>query len=119
MNRLINQEITEKKLKSRYEALIKKTPSEAEVHARHILVASDGEARELIRILKAGQNFDEVAKKHSRDSTASRGGDLGFFRAKDMVKPFSDAAFAMKPGEISEVPVKTEFGWHIIKIENI
>ena len=118
LNRLVSQTVTEKKLKARYEELAKNTPSQEEVWARHVLVSTEKEAREVMILLRGGQPFEEVAKTHSKDPAASKGGDLGYFRAGDMVKPFSDAAFSMKPGEISTTPVKTEFGWHIIKVEN-
>ena len=77
-----------------------------------------GKAREVMKMLRGGQPFEDVAKKHSTDRSASRGGDLGFFRSGDMVKPFSDVAFSLKSGETSAAPVKTEFGWHVIKVED-
>ena len=118
LNRLVSQSITDSKLKARYEELVKNTPSHEEVRARHILVSTEQEAKEVLRFLDGGQPFEEVAKTHSKDPAASRGGDLGYFRSSDMVKQFSAAAFAMKPGETSASPVKTEFGWHVIKVED-
>jgi peptidyl-prolyl cis-trans isomerase C len=70
----------------------------------------------VIADLKAGGDFDAIAKERSSDHGA-QGGDLGFFKKGDMVAEFAEAAFAMKPGEISEKPVKTQFGWHVIKVE--
>ena len=118
LNRLVKQSITEEKLKARYDELAKKTPSLPEVRARHILVSNENEAKEVVKMIKGGQPFAEVAKVHSKDPAAPQGGDLGYFRQSDMVKPFADRAFAMKPGEMTETAVKTEFGWHIIKVED-
>jgi peptidyl-prolyl cis-trans isomerase C len=69
-------------------------------------------------MIKGGQPFEAVAKVHSKDPAGPQGGDLGYFRQSDMVKPFADKAFAMKVGEMTETPEKTEFGWHVIKIED-
>src|SRR3546814_569844 len=74
-------------------------------------------AEEVIKLLKAGNDFAEVAKKHSIGPSAPQGGDLGYFVRGEMVKPFADAAFALKKGQISK-PVKTKFGWHVIKLED-
>jgi peptidyl-prolyl cis-trans isomerase C len=88
---------------------------EEEIHARHILVATEAEAKEVQERLKKGEDFATVAKEKSKDPSAE-GGDLGFFGRGQMLKPFEDAAFQLKEGEISN-PVQTQFGWHIIKIE--
>ena len=118
MNRLISQSITEEGLQERYAELVKNTPSQEEVLARHILVDTESGAEEIIKIIKGGQSFEEVAKAHSKDPAGAQGGDLGYFRRGDMVKPFSDAAFSMQAGAMTENPVKTEFGWHVIKVED-
>ena len=86
-----------------------------EVHARHILVATEKEAKEIIERLKKGEDFATVAKEKSKDPSAE-GGDLGWFGRGQMLKPFEDAAFALEVGQISE-PVHTQFGWHVIKVE--
>jgi peptidyl-prolyl cis-trans isomerase C len=109
--------ITEKAIKARYDATIAGKPGEDEVHARHILVASEDEAKKIIGELKAGGDFAKLAKDHSTDSGAAQGGDLGFFKKGDMVPEFSAAAFALKPGEYTQTPVHTQYGWHIIKVE--
>ena len=88
---------------------------EEEIHARHILVATEAEAKEIQERLKKGEDFATVAKEKSKDPSAE-GGDLGFFGRGQMLKPFEDAAFQLKEGEISN-PVQTQFGWHIIKVE--
>jgi peptidyl-prolyl cis-trans isomerase C len=118
LNRLVQQSITEEKLQARYDEMAKKTPSRLEVRARHILVSTEDEGKEVIKMIKGGQPFEAVAKVHSKDPAGPQGGDLGYFRQSDMVKPFADTAFAMKVGEMTETPVKTEFGWHVIKIED-
>jgi peptidyl-prolyl cis-trans isomerase C len=89
----------------------------AQVHARHILVGEQKEAARLLAQLKSGTaDFADLARKHSTCPSAERGGDLGFFTRDRMDKPFADAAFALQPGELSEV-IKTRFGYHIIKVE--
>jgi len=118
LNRLVQQSITEERLQARYDEMAKKTPSRLEVRARHILVSTEDEGKEVIKMIKGGQPFEAVAKVHSKDPAGPQGGDLGYFRQSDMVKPFADKAFAMKVGEMTETPVKTEFGWHVIKIED-
>ncbi len=93
------------------------------VHARHILVKTEAEAKKIIDELKKTPKsklkakFEELAKKHSTGPSAARGGDLGTFGRKQMVKPFSDAAFALKAGEFTKEPVKTQFGYHVIYVE--
>ena len=86
-----------------------------EVHARHILVPSEDEAKAALARVKGGEDFAKVADELSKD-TGSKGGDLGFFTKDKMVAEFADAAFKVAPGSISD-PVKTQFGWHIIKVE--
>src|SRR5207237_5478747 len=84
--------------------------------ARHILVETEDEAKAVLEELKKGSEFAELAKKKSKDPGASDGGDLGFFTKDQMVPEFSTVAFALEPGKISD-PVKSQFGWHIIKVE--
>lgn len=109
--------------RTKYKAEPKRFETPAQTHARHILVRGSGpeakaKAGQLVADLKAGADFAALAKEHSADpGSAAKGGDLGFFAAGRMVKPFDDALAALKsPGEIS-APVETEFGWHIIKLE--
>ena len=92
-------------------------PSSAEqVHARHILVDSEDKAKELVAKLKAGGNFDELAKAESLDTgSKEQGGDLGWFPRGSMAEEFENAAFQLAPNQISD-PVKTTFGWHIIQV---
>ncbi len=107
--------VSEADAKKIYDEKISKMKPEVEVHARHILVDTKAEAEEIIKRLKNGEDFATLANEKSKDTNAE-GGDLGFFTRGQMLKPFEDAAFALEPGQISE-PVKTQFGWHVIKVE--
>jgi peptidyl-prolyl cis-trans isomerase C len=89
-----------------------------EYHARHILVSSKEQAEALIKKLKGGAKFEDVAKAESSDNSKTNGGDLGWFTLTHMVKPFGDALKTLKKGEITPEPVQTQFGWHIIKLED-
>ena len=107
---------TEEALKKVYEEAAKQITGEAEVHARHILVETEAEAKAVVEELKKGADFADLAKKKSKDPGASDGGDLGFFTKEQMVPEFSAVAFTLEPGKISD-PVKSQFGWHVIKVE--
>jgi peptidyl-prolyl cis-trans isomerase C len=107
---------TDENMKKVYEDAAKQISGEQEVHARHILVETEDQAKKIEGDLKKGADFAELAKKESKDPGASDGGDLGFFTKDQMVPEFSTVAFALEPGKISD-PVKTQFGWHIIKVE--
>jgi peptidyl-prolyl cis-trans isomerase C len=107
---------TDDALKKAYEEGSKQISDEQEIHARHILVETEDEAKAIEDELKRGADFAELAKTKSKDPGASNGGDLGFFTKDKMVPEFSTAAFALEPGKISD-PVKSKFGWHIIKVE--
>jgi peptidyl-prolyl cis-trans isomerase C len=111
----IRNAVSEEAAKKIYDEKIGSLKPEQEVHARHILVATEAEAKEVAERLKKGEDFATVAKEKSKDTNAE-GGDLGFFARGQMLKPFEDAAFALDVGKISE-PVQTQFGWHIIKVE--
>ncbi len=100
-----------------YDEAVKQMPSEEEVHARHILVASEDEAKAIEDQLKKGADFAALAKEKSKDPGAADGGDLGYFTKDQMVPEFANAAFALEKGQISD-PVHTQFGWHIIKVED-
>ena len=99
-----------------YDDAVKQIAAEPEVHARHILVETEDEAKQVVEELKKGADFAELAKKKSKDPGASDGGDLGFFTKDQMVPEFSAAAFSLEPGKVSD-PVKSQFGWHVIKVE--
>jgi peptidyl-prolyl cis-trans isomerase C len=107
---------TDDAMKKVYEEASKQIAGEQEVHARHILVETEDDAKAVKAELDKGADFAELAKKKSKDPGASDGGDLGFFTKEQMVPEFSAVAFALEPGKISD-PVKSQFGWHIIKVE--
>src|SRR5215475_40028 len=107
---------TDEAMKKVYEEASKQITGEQEVHARHILVETEDEAKAIKAELDKGADFAELAKKKSKDPGASDGGDLGFFTKEQMVPEFSEVAFKLEPGKISD-PVKSQFGWHIIKVE--
>jgi len=107
---------TDEAMKKVYDEAAKQIAGEQEVHARHILVETEDEAKAIEAELKKGADFAELAKTKSKDPGAADGGDLGFFTKDQMVPEFSVVAFALEPGKISD-PVKSQFGWHIIKVE--
>jgi peptidyl-prolyl cis-trans isomerase C len=111
----VREAVTDAEAKKIYDEKIAGLKPEEEIHARHILVASKEEAEAVAERLKKGEDFATVAKEVSKDPSAADG-DLGFFTRGQMLKPFEDAAFALKVDEISE-PVQTQFGWHIIEVE--
>jgi len=115
----VEADITEAQVKARYDELIKTVQPQEQVHARHILVDSEDAAKAVLADLKSGVSFEDEAKAKSKDpSGKTNGGDLGFITQNETVKEFSDAAFALKPGEMTTTPVKTQFGYHIIKVED-
>jgi peptidyl-prolyl cis-trans isomerase C len=100
-----------------YDETVKSIPSEQEVRARHILVENEDEAKTVAGRVKGGEDFAKVAGEVSKDpGSKTDGGDLGFFTKDRMVEPFAEAAFKLEPGQISD-PVKSQFGWHVIKVE--
>jgi peptidyl-prolyl cis-trans isomerase C len=113
----IRPQVTEEEIKAAYDQESAKVSQTERVRARHILLASEKEAADIAARLKAGEKFPALAKKYSLDGSKDYGGDLGYFTAPEMVAEFSKAAFALKVGETS-APVKTDFGWHIIKVED-
>ncbi len=110
--------ITEEAVKKAYDKQAAKVKPEPRARARHILVGTEGEAKEVAAQLAKGANFEELAKKYSTDGSKDYGGDLGYFTAAEMVPEFSKAVFTLKRGEISK-PVKTDYGWHVIKLEDL
>jgi peptidyl-prolyl cis-trans isomerase C len=118
INRVVRKTVTDQALAKRYEKFKAEAPTGEEVRARHILVDSEAKAKEVLVELKKGGDFAALAKAKSIDPGAQAGGDLGYFRVEEMVPEFAEAAFKMKPGQISDAPVKTQFGWHVIKVED-
>lgn len=109
---------TEAEAKAEYDK-VKATQSGTEYRARHILVEKEDEAKKLIAEIKAGAKFEELAKKHSKDpGSGENGGDLDFAKPDAYVPEFGQAMAALKKGEMTQEPVKSQFGWHIIKLED-
>ncbi len=109
--------VTEEEIRKVYDDEAKKVTETERVRARHILVATEKEANSIAAKLAEGGKFEDLAKQYSLDGSKDYGGDLGYFTAPEMVPEFSKAAFALEKGKISK-PVKTDFGWHIIKVED-
>ena len=110
--------VTDQAMKKVYEDAVKQMSSDQEVRARHILVPTEDEAKKILADLKKGGNFEAIAKEKSKDpGAAAQGGDLGYFTKDQMVPEFSEVAFKLEKGQLSD-PVKSQFGWHIIKVED-
>lgn len=118
IERAVEARITDEALKAKYDDHVKANPPATEFHARHILVETEEEARKVIGELDGGADFVELAKERSTGPSGPRGGDLGYFRGEQMVPEFSAAAQALEPGKYSSDPVQTQFGWHVIKLED-
>ena len=88
-----------------------------EYKVRHILVEKEDQATKILADLKKGAKFEDLAKRESMDGSKDQGGDLSWFTPDRMVKPFSDAVVSLKPGEFTHTPVQTQYGWHVIKLE--
>jgi peptidyl-prolyl cis-trans isomerase C len=109
-----SNEPADQELHAAYDAATDKT----EYHAAHILVPTKEKAEQLIKKIKAGAKFEDVAKAESTDNSKTSGGDLGWFTTARMVKPFGDAVKGLKKGEMTSEPVQTQYGWHIIKLDD-
>ncbi len=116
LTKVVMPTVTDQALHARYQAEIAGKPGQVEVHAKHILVDSEDQAKDIIAQLNKGADFATLAKKYSKDPGAADGGDLGFFKKDEMVPAFADAAFALKPGQFTQTPVHTQFGWHVILV---
>jgi peptidyl-prolyl cis-trans isomerase C len=114
---LKTQEPTDAELKAEYDSDVSQM-DKTEYHARHILVPTKEKAEALIKKIKGGAKFEDVAKAESTDNSKTNGGDLGWFTTNHMVKPFGDAVKNLKKGEMTQEPVQTQYGWHIIKLED-
>lgn len=111
--------VTDQEVRARYDKEIAAQPPVNEVHARHILVKTKEEAEAIIKQLDGGVDFQKLANEHTTDpSGKSNGGDLGYFGPGQMVPEFEKAAMALEPGSYTKVPVQTQFGWHVIKVED-
>ncbi len=110
--------VTEESMRQVYDHALKQMTGEEEVRARHILVATEDEAKSILADLKKGGDFEAIAKEKSNDpGAAAQGGDLGYFAKDQMVPEFAEVAFKLQKGQLSD-PVKSQFGWHIIRVED-
>ena len=110
--------VTDEAMKKVYAEATKQMGEEKEVHARHILVEKEDEAKAILADLKKGGDFVAIAKEKSKDpGSKETGGDLGYFTKDQMVPEFADAAFKLDKGQLSD-PIKTQFGWHVLKVED-
>ena len=110
--------VTEEEVKAAYDRYVADQDSRDEISARHILVAEEQEAIDLIEKLKGGADFAALAQEFSTGPSGPKGGDLGYFGRGQMVPDFEAAAFALEIGTFSAKPVQTQFGWHVIKLED-
>ncbi|QEL55669.1 peptidylprolyl isomerase [Chromobacterium paludis] len=112
--------ISDADLKAEYDKLVASVPETKQYHARHILVKTEAEAKSIIDALKKGKSFDKLAKEKSMDpGSKGNGGDLGWQEAGTFVAPFSEAMTKLAKGEVTAKPVKTEYGWHVIKLDDM
>ena len=120
LTRRISAAATEEAIQARFRKFVAENPAETEVSARHILVASEQKAKEILATLSKGGDFAKLAAENSIDpSGKDNGGDLGFFKKGDMVPEFSEMAFSLKEGQTAERPVKSQFGWHVIRVDKV
>lgn len=122
MEVLLDQEakaaVTDAAMKKVYDEAAKQMGEEKEVHARHILVEKEDEAKAILADLKKGKDFAAIAKEKSKDpGSKDNGGDLGYFTKDQMVPEFAEVAFKLQKGQLSD-PVKTQFGWHVLRVED-
>jgi peptidyl-prolyl cis-trans isomerase C len=117
LQRAIDAQVTDEALEAAYQEFLTENPPQRQLTARHILVETAEQAQEVIAALDGGADFAELAKERSTGPSGANGGELPPFKAGEMVPAFSDAAFAMEVGTYSKEPVKTQFGFHVIKVE--
>ncbi len=117
LEKRIDELATPEKLKELYLEEIKNVERQDEIHARHILVRTEKEAKDVLIQLKAGADFQMLANTKSLDTESAAGGDLGYFKKNMMIPEFSEAVFALKKGQLSQ-PIKTPFGWHVVLVED-
>lgn len=117
LRREVLPRLTDAAVRARYDREHANRQAEEEVRARHILVPTEAEARTLLAELARGTSFEEVSRRAGTGAGTREAGDLGWFKRTDMVPEFANAAFAMQPGQTGTAPVRTQFGWHIIRVE--
>ena len=118
LERLIAEQVTDDKVRAHYDVYIEENPPEPEVKARHILLATESDAQSVIAELEGGADFATLASERSTGPSSADGGDLGYFTKGQMVPSFAEAAFALEPGSYTDTPVETQFGWHVILVED-
>lgn len=119
VDKQVSKAVTEEEIRARYDKEIASTPPTNEVKARHILVKTKEEALDIIKQLDGGADFEKLANEKTQDpSGKTSGGDLGYFGQGQMVPEFEKAAFALEPGSYTKEPVQSQFGWHVIKVED-
>jgi len=117
---IANNQPTDKEVRKEYEAVTAASMGDQEYNPRHILVSTEEEAKDVIRSLKKGAKFEQLAKdKSTDDGSKNKGGELGWSSARSYAQPFAEALVKLKKGEISQQPVKTSFGWHVIRLDGI
>ena len=116
LSKYVQENIKEENLKASYNNFIADETSREEIKASHILIDTESEAIDVINMLNDGDDFAELAKNKSTGPSGPSGGDLGWFKRGQMVPPFEKAAFSLNKNEITQIPVQTQFGWHVIKI---
>lgn len=114
LEKLVDENVSDADIKKLYDEYTSNFKPEKEIKAKHILVQTPEAAKEVIAKLNGGEKFDDLAKKYSKEPA-----ELGYFTKKVMVPEFGDAAFAMNKGEYSKTPVKTQFGYHVILVEDV
>ena len=114
----ISDRVTEERMREAYDQAMETYVQDEEIRARHILVETQEEGEAILRELSDGASFEDLARERSTGPSGPNGGDLGYFTRGMMVPQFSEAAYALQPGEVSSAPVQTDFGWHVIKVED-
>lgn len=115
----LKDKVNDKVVKAEYEKLKKENKGVEEIHARHILLKTEDEAKQVIKSLDNGAKFEDLAKERSTDPSGKNGGDIGYVAKSDPILPaFTEAAFKVKPGTYAKEPLKTQLGWHVIMVED-
>lgn len=115
----IKDKVSDAAVKAKCDEILKAYKPEKEIHLFHILVDSENTAKAVIRALEGGTEFKKLAESKSKDATANKGGDLGYFRKDELPKELADAAFELSVGSYGKKPIKTDFGWHVLKVAEV
>ncbi|MGH1404467.1 MAG: peptidylprolyl isomerase [Alphaproteobacteria bacterium] len=117
LDKVVSEGITEDRVKEEYQTYLDNFPEIEEVKAAHILVDDEKLAKDLIKKLNKGENFADLAQENSKDGSAADGGNLGYFAKNEVVPQFAEAAFALENGKYSKKPIQSDFGYHIIRVD--